>query len=174
VIPYTRSESIGVRGSGLKDKFCLGDSVVCSGSSDAGYAFLIATQDIGNVEFLEDGMVGLSPDPDTPNVLSFGEYMVQNKIIDKHLVSLTTKDITFGAHAQRDDLIWNDFTYDSDYKNWVFSTDEMRINDMTFLSNKTIVAIQNFVPGTYVWTTNPDLPSAFAAAAMKTSNNITC
>lgn len=73
-------------------------------------------------------MVGLSPDPDTPNVLSFGEYMVQNKLIDKHIVSLTTSNITFGAHENRDDLVWNDFSYDSDYKNWVFNTDEMRIN----------------------------------------------
>ena len=119
-------------------------------------------------------MVGLTPNPETAKVRSFGEQLLHQGAIDKHIVAVKQDGITFGAYEQHRQLEWIDFAFDPNFKNWAFKTTQMRINERLFLDNETLVIVQNFVPGTYISTTNSELPNAFAQAAMATSDNITC
>lgn len=98
-------------------------------------------------------MVGLSSNPNG-KVMSYGEYLLKNKQIDKNIVSITQDTITFGAYDQSTSPVWNDFQFDSVLNNWAFKTQQMKVNNQLFLNNETLVVIQNFVPGTYIWTTN--------------------
>ena len=85
-------------------------------------------------------MIGLSPNPQT-NIRSFGEQLILQKAINKHIVALTTETITFGAYDQSKNVNWLDLKFDNNLKNWAFPTSEMRINDQIFLSNETLVVI---------------------------------
>lgn len=67
----------GFEARGVRDKVCIGTQNLCSEhGNETGYAFLVAQNSVSkNVGFDLDAMVGLSPNPDTQNVESFGEYL---------------------------------------------------------------------------------------------------
>lgn len=162
-------------GRGISDIVCLNYDTVCtSGNGSDAFAFLVSTLSNGNVPFIGDAMVGLTPNPETANVRSFGQQLLHQGSIDKHIVSIKQDGITFGAYDSSKEIDWIDFAFDGNLKNWAFKTTQMHINEKLFLDNETLVIVQNFVPGTYISTTDPQLPNAFASAAMATSDNITC
>ncbi len=121
-IPYTLTSNIGVMCRGISDIVCLGYNTVCttSGGTDE-YPFLVSTLMNGDVPFIGDAMIGLSPNPET-SIRSFGEQLILQKSIDKHIVAITTSNITFGAFDQARSLEWLDLKFDSSLKNWAFPT----------------------------------------------------
>lgn len=96
-------------------------------------------------------------------------------MIDKHVVAVDSTNITFGGYDEsRGDIKFMDFAFDSKMKLWTFKTNNVKIAGLSFLSNETLISVYNYVPGLYLWTTDPLLPSKFTAAMEQAAANITC
>ncbi len=100
---------------GIRDKICI-DYDFCSEAGNNDFVFLIVTKYLGNTQvgvFLEDGMVGLSPNPKT-KIESFPEYLVRAKLIPKHTLHFNETSIILGGHG-------NSTAGPTHWSNYVFS-----------------------------------------------------
>jgi len=94
IVSLTQDQVIKAQCRGIRDKICI-DYEFCSEAGDNDFDFLIVTKYLGNTQvgvFLEDGMVGLSPNPKT-KVESFPEYLVRAKLIPKHTLHFNETSI---------------------------------------------------------------------------------